>query len=262
MKRILVVSLFMGAFLLVSNKPIGSNTSGVSDYLIQSTLWYQASPEMQALYIQGFNVAGANLKQHVKSNKKSKKPLAVVVDIDETMLDNSPFEGYLIHKGKSYKPEIWKQWTDLAKAKALPGAVEFTKLAKSLGVHIIYISNRDTTELISTHKNLVEEGFEYASPEYYYFKTTTSSKDSRRKLVQEKYNIIMLIGDNLSDFNTVFDKRDGSEFEYVKEFSKEFGKSYIILPNPTYGDWEKPIVRNAKNEEERYLARKSRVIGF
>ncbi len=72
----------------------------------------------------------------------------------------------------------------------------------------------------------------------------------------------MLIGDNLSDFNTVFDKRDGSEFDRVNELKNQFGYRYIVLPNPTYGDWEKPITKGCKSEEERYNARKNRVVGF
>lgn len=260
MKRTIGAILLASSFVLISSKPVPQTSGNASDYLIQATLWYQASPEMKALYIQGFNMAKSNLSIFSKDRKE--KPQAVVVDIDETMLDNSPFEGRLIHTGKSFKPEIWKEWSDLAKAKALPGAVEFTKYAKSLGVSIIYISNRDTSEIGKTLQNLNSEGFEFAQKENLFFKTKESSKDARRKLVAEKYDIVMLIGDNLSDFNTLFDKRDGSEFNFVDRFKDQFGYRYIILPNPTYGDWEKPITHGNKSEEERYNARKSRVVGF
>lgn len=263
MRRLSLVAALCGTIILSSSKPTGNDfTANPADYLIQSVLWYQSSPEMTALYYQGYNVATANLTEFAKKQKKSKKPLAVVVDIDETMLDNSPMEGYLIHKGTAYKQEIWKEWSNMAKAKALPGAVDFTKHAKSLNVDIIYISNRDTTEIAATEKNLKNEGFEFADQDHFYFKTSGSSKDARRKQVLEKYNIVMLIGDNLSDFNTLFDKRDGSEFEYVKQFRKEFGRSYIILPNPMYGDWEKPITKGAKNEAEKYKAIIDKVVGF
>lgn len=260
MKRFFGTILLVSSLILASNKPVSKNAETTSDYLIQATLWYQSSPEMKALYIQGFNMAKSNLSNFVKDRKE--KPQAVIVDIDETMLDNSPFEGKLIHTGKSFRPEMWKEWTDLAKAKALPGAVEFTKYAKSQGVSIIYISNRDTTEIGKTLQNLNNEGFEFAQKENLYFKTKESSKDARRKLVAEKYDIVMLIGDNLSDFNTLFDKRDGSEFDLVDKLKSQFGYRYIILPNPTYGDWEKPITKGAKTDEERYNARKSKVIGF
>jgi 5'-nucleotidase (lipoprotein e(P4) family) len=153
MKRIFGIVAIAGTLLLVSSKPAEKNQGAVaSDYLIQAVLWYQSSPEMQALYLQGFNMAKMNLASFVKDRKD--KPQAVVVDIDETMLDNSPFEGRLIHTGKSFKPEIWKEWSDQAKAKALPGAVDFTKLAKSLGITVIFISNRDTSEMSNTIKNL------------------------------------------------------------------------------------------------------------
>lgn len=169
----------------------------------------------------------------------------------------------MIHTGKSFKPEIWKEWSDKAKAKALPGAVDFTRFAKSLGVRVIYISNRDTSEIAGTLKNLNDEGFEFAVKENVFFKTNESSKDARRKLVSEKYEIVMLIGDNLSDFSTVFDKRDGSsEYARLNELKSQFGYRYIILPNPTYGDWEKPITKGCKSELEKYNARKGKVVGF
>jgi len=262
MKKTLSFVAILGALLLISGKPVQKNEdSRMSDYLIQATLWYQSSPEMQALYIQGFNTAKHNLSLFIKDKKD--KPQAVVVDIDETMLDNSPFEGRLIKTGKSFKPEIWKEWSDLAKAKALPGAVDFTKFAKSVGVTVIYISNRDTSEIQKTLANLNSNGFEFASKENLFFKTSESSKDARRKLVGESYDIVMLIGDNLSDFNTVFDKRDGSsEFEKVQELKNQFGYRYIVLPNPTYGDWEKPITKGWKTDEEKNTARKNRIVGF
>lgn len=261
MKRIFGIVVVMATLLLVASKPIGKNEGeNVSDYLIQATLWYQSSPEMQALYLQGFNMAKVNLASFIKDKKV--KPQAVVVDIDETMLDNSPFEGRLIHTGKAFKPEIWTEWSNQVKAKALPGAVDFTQFAKSVGVTVIYISNRDTSEVGNTLKNLNNAGFEFASKENMFFKTAESSKDARRKLVSETYDIVMLIGDNLSDFNTVFDKRDGSEFDKVNELKNQFGYRYIVLPNPTYGDWEKPITKGCKSEEERYNARKNRVVGF
>jgi 5'-nucleotidase (lipoprotein e(P4) family) len=262
MKRIFGIVAIAGTLLLVSSKPAEKNQGAVaSDYLIQAVLWYQSSPEMQALYLQGFNMAKMNLASFVKDRKD--KPQAVVVDIDETMLDNSPFEGRLIHTGKSFKPEIWKEWSDQAKAKALPGAVDFTKLAKSLGITVIFISNRDTSEMSNTIKNLNDAGFEFASKENMFFKTNESSKDARRKQVSEKYDIVMLIGDNLSDFNTVFDTRDGStEYARLNEMKNQFGYRYIVLPNPTYGDWEKPITKGCKSELEKYNARIAKVVGF
>ena len=161
MKRIFGIVAVAATLLLVSSKPIGKDQESVaSDYLIQAVLWYQSSPEMQALYLQGFNMAKTNLVSFVKD--QTDKPKVVVVDIDETMLDNSPFEGRLIHTGKSFKPEIWKEWSDKAKAKALPGAVELTRLAKYLDVRANHMSKRDISENACTLKNLNEEGVELA----------------------------------------------------------------------------------------------------
>ena len=208
--------------------------------LANATIWFQRTPEMKALYYQCYNLAELRLASFVK--QKTSKPQAVVVDIDETMLDNSPFEAQQILGSTGYTPEFWKKWTSLAKAKAVPGAVEFSHYCDSLGVAVIYISNRKTDELESTIKNLDSLGFAFAKKEYMFFKEDVSSKKTRRDKVSEKYEIVMLIGDNLNDLSEVFEKR-GVDWGVgiVEQNKKEFGNRFILLPNPMYGDWEKNI---------------------
>jgi len=208
--------------------------------LANATIWFQRTPEMKALYYQCYNLAELRLASFVK--QKTSKPQAVVVDIDETMLDNSPFEAQQILGSTGYTPEFWEKWTSLAKAKAVPGAVEFSHYCDSLGVAVIYISNRKTDELESTIKNLDSLGFAFAKKEYMFFKEDVSSKKTRRDKVSEKYEIVMLIGDNLNDLSEVFEKR-GVDWGVgiVEQNKKEFGNRFILLPNPMYGDWEKNI---------------------
>lgn len=220
-----------------------SNTDKVKfnqDHLIYATIWYQNSPEMKALYYQGFNIAGERLKQFLKT--KTTKPKAVIVDIDETMLNNSPFQVQEIIDNKEFSSEFWNEWSQLGKAEATPGAVEFSKLCDSLGVALFYISNRKTDELEATIRNLDSLGFAYAKPEYLLLKENESSKKARREKVMEQYEIVLLIGDNLNDFSEVFeDRSDSWGTPAVEKFKKEFGNRFIVLPNPMYGDWEKNI---------------------
>jgi 5'-nucleotidase (lipoprotein e(P4) family) len=234
------------------------------DHLIMSVLWYQKSAEMKALYYQSFNWAKLRVETDIDKNP-SDKPKAVIVDIDETMLDNSPFEANCIQTGVGYTSETWKNWTSMMNAKALPGAVEFSHYAQSLGVEVFYISNRSVDEFDETLKNLQNENFAYADSTHLILKTTTSSKTERRNIVKENYEIILLIGDNLGDFSEIFEDRSSNfGFKAVEENKELFGDRFIVLPNPMYGNWESPILdyRKDLSDKEKYELRKSKLIGY
>ncbi len=231
--------------------------AGSHDKLLMAVAWYQNAPEMTALYYQGFNLAHERLDAAIAANNQS-KPLAVVVDIDETMLDNSPFEVTLINNDDFQQG--WYNWTAKASAKALPGALEFAKYAESRQVQIFYITNRDDNEHAATVQNLKNEGFPYATDDHVLTKSdlsyssgNTSSKVSRRAKVSENHEIVLLIGDNLNDFSEVFEDRKINNGKAAVEQNRAlFGTKFIILPNPMYGAWEKPLFdyRNDLNNEE------------
>jgi len=251
--------------ILLSCNTVEKNKNSIStqESLVYATIWFQNSPEMQACYYQGFNLAKERVNEIVKT--KSKKPKAVVVDIDETMLDNSAFQAQQIFDSKSFTSEFWKEWTDLAKATALPGAIEFSRYCDSLGVEVFYISNRKINEIRATLKNLDSLGFAFAKEENMLFKEDVSSKKVRRDKISEKYEIVLLIGDNLNDLSEVFENR-GNDWgtSTVEKYKMEFGKRFIILPNPMYGDWEKNVYGGKRDltEEQKSEARKKALKGF
>ncbi len=220
---------------LTSSEQITPN----SQYLAQAVLWYQKSAELRALYLQAFNLAKLQLQKF--TGEGNKKP-AVVLDIDETVLDNSPYEGYRILNDKEYERETWNAWVEKESAYATPGALDFVNYAKELGVEVFYISNRTIDLLESTVNNLKELKFPNADEKFILLKENDSSKESRRLKVSENYNIVMLIGDNLIDFHQVFENRgDDHAYALVDSMRQEFGSKFIILPNPMYGSWEKDI---------------------
>jgi 5'-nucleotidase (lipoprotein e(P4) family) len=237
------------------------------DKILVAVAWYQNSGEMMALYYQGFNIARQRLDESVNANKEN-KPLAVVVDIDETMLNNSPFDASLIHKTDNLSG--WYGWTSKASAKALPGALEFAKYAQSKQVEIFYITNRDDKERASTLKNLENVGFPYATDDHLLTKSdlsystgNTSSKKGRRTKVAENHEIILLIGDNLNDFSEIFEDRSvNNGKEAVEKNRKQFGQKFIILPNPIYGAWEKPLYdyRDSLTDEDKTRLLKAKLI--
>ncbi|PKP04693.1 MAG: 5'-nucleotidase, lipoprotein e(P4) family [Bacteroidetes bacterium HGW-Bacteroidetes-6] len=207
------------------------------DYMLMAVLWYQASAEMRAMCYQSFNLAKLMLDQAVALNKPG-KPLAIVTDIDETIVDNSPYEAQNVLGNFGY-PVRWSEWISAAKAAAIPGAVEFMNYAVSKGVAIYYISNRKVGEMDATIQNMQNLGFPMADEAHLLLRDKTSGKEERRQKVLETYNIVLLLGDNLNDFSEVFEKKSVDDrFDATDSLKLEFGKRFIVLPNPMYGDWE------------------------
>lgn len=261
-----ILVLFMLASCQSTQKSSVSNINA-NDKLVMAVAWFQNSAEMTALFYQGFNIAQQRLDEAVASNTSS-KPLAVVVDIDETMLDNSPFETAVINSTDNISG--WYGWTREARAKALPGALEFANYARSKNVEIFYITNRDDNEHTVTVQNLANEKFPYAVADHVLTKSdlsyssgNTSSKVGRRAKVSETHEIILLIGDNLNDFSGVFEDRSNNNGKAaVVENHGQFGKKFIVLPNPMYGAWEKPLYdyKEGLSDEEKLKLLKEKLI--
>lgn len=209
---------------------------------IYPVLFQQTSAEYRALCYQAFNIAKASLDQ-ILTNYKGKQKPAIVTDLDETIIDNSYIEASLIKAGRTYGPGDWKKWVDMAAATAVPGAIDFLKYAKSKGVTIFYISNRDTGAVNATLKNLIKLDIPDAKRENLLFMAGVSSKESRREKVESEYDIIMLLGDNLNDFTTEFEKRPISDrFLETDKAREQWGTRFIVLPNATYGEWESAVI--------------------
>ena len=211
--------------------------------------WQQHSGEYRALSFQAFNFAKLSLNERLKGQLDTAKLNCVVVDIDETILNNSPFQGHEIKKGVSFDSKDWANWTEKGSADTIPGALSFLNYAKTQQVETFYITNRDAADYDGTLKNLQRLGFPYADKEHMMVKTTSSDKESRRQEVLKNYNILLLCGDNLSDFSNVFYREGKNTFEEVDLAQKEFGSHFVVLPNPMYGDWEKTLYKGEHLDE-------------
>lgn len=221
------------------------------DHLMLATLWFQKSAEMRALYYQCFRNAERALAENM-ARAGGTKPAAVVLDIDETLLDNSPFQGWQVIAKKEFNNDDWFRWVKLAQAKPLPGAVEFTRYADSLGVEVFYVSNRTVQETGPTIDNMAAWGFADADSAHMLLKETTSSKVARRAQIERNYEIILLVGDNLADLGETYEKRGPDhDFEAVDADRRLFGTKYIVLPNPMYGNWLNDLLRSVSGSTER-----------
>lgn len=241
----------------------------------QATLWVQNSAEYKALTTQAYVTALRNLQmpledsywtastEQTKTNEISSLPPAIILDIDETVLDNSPFQARLIKQGKSYNSADWNAWCNEANAEAIPGAVAFTQEAAKQGVAIFYISNRDHSVEDATRKNLIELGFPVSDtldniltngekPDW------NSSKINRRAIVEQNYRVIMLFGDDLNDFLPAKNISQKERDAIVEEYSNYFGRKWFILPNPVYGSWDQALYdfnRDLSREERLKIQR-------
>jgi 5'-nucleotidase (lipoprotein e(P4) family) len=168
-------------------------------------------------------------------------PLAIVTDIDETLLDNSPYAVHQALAGHTYNDSSWIAWTAKVACDTVPGALAFLKYAASKGVDIYYITNRLEVERTPTLQNLQKWGFPEADNDHLVLRAagSASSKETRRLAVAQSHKIIMLLGDNLSDFAALFDHQPvGDRKERVEASASLFGSTFIVLPNAVYGDWE------------------------
>ena len=202
-----------------------------------SMYWHKNSAEYKALCLQAYNIARKNVDLEV--SKKHEKPLAIIADLDETIFNNTPYNEMLIEKNTSYNQENWSNWVNKKVATAIPGALDFFKYADSKGVEIIYLSNRKIENYEPTKSNLIDLGFPFDESTIMLLRDKTRDKLDRRDAVTN-YNVIMLIGDNLGDFDSVFfDKSNQERWEESKLLKENFGDKFILIPNLIYGDWEK-----------------------
>lgn len=209
------------------------------EHMMQAILWQQLAAEHRALCYQAFNVAKIRLNSVLAKKAHWKKPLAIVTDIDESILNNSPFDAKLALENKEYSSKAWSDWVRLEKATAVPGAVQFLQYAKKRGVQVFYISNRRENLLKPTMENLRKLGFPYIDKEHFLLRTGSSSKHLRRETVRKSYHVVMYIGDNMSDLNHLFDHQGTKRRNFITDsLRNDFGNKYIVLPNPVYGDWE------------------------
>ena len=219
---------------------------------LDANLYMQTSAEYRACCYQAFALAEMKLKE------ETAKPYggpgrAVVLDLDETVLDNAAFQSTMIRLGLAYDQKLWDVW-ELQHDKdvgLIPGAKPFIEATKKMHVSIYYITNRNEKSRAETKAILERHGIDVPD-ENLLMATTTSDKTARRAKVNK--TVVMLIGDNLRDFDErfKFDPAKGTEGrkKEVDETKSSFGTTWIILPNPAYGEWAKPLGKGTKDVDQ------------
>lgn len=237
-----------------------------NEHQVGGILWTQTSGEWRALSYQAFALARLRLDQDLRANRNKRMRRAVIVDVDETVLDNSPYQAMTVKTRTAYESKSWRAWCEKAEAAAIPGAVEFLRYANSRGVRVFYVTNRRESEKQCTAQNLKKVGFPDVSDETVLVRTDVSSKEPRRQTVAARHRVVLLIGDNLNDFAEIFEKSKTieSRLAATQQNKSNFGARFIVLPNVMYGAWEEAIYGDASKltEEQKAEKRKNTLKDF
>ena len=235
-------------------QPLGHHES------LNSVLYVQTAVEYRATALGIYALAKLRLDEALQDpfwsaaleqlddTRYAELPPAVVLDVDETVLDNSAYQARLIEDGTRFNSGSWLAWVDEEKATPVPGALEFTRYAASRGVQVIYLTNRNASGEQATRNNLRRLGFPVDERDDTILtrgerdEWTMSDKTPRRQFVADSYRILLLIGDNFGDFaNEAANSLSGRD-DSALNYAPFWGRKWIVLPNPLYGSWEGALI--------------------
>ena len=256
---------------------------------LDALLWVRTSAEYDAIARQTFRAARASvgdalmqsdwtacLEQQamVESGDKGSDwlaslPPAVVMDVDETVLNNSGFQVGLIEDDEEYSPDRWKEFCREESSTAIPGSVDFVNACRAAGVTVLFVTNREYEVEAETRSNLIATGLmkeddadivftKYEQEEW------SSDKSTRRAHIADQYRILLLLGDDLNDFVTLETRPSHEERRAaVEQYRDRIGEQWFVLPNPNYGGWEQTLYNydyNATKETKRERKREQMTV--
>ncbi len=271
----LVVSLSTASTLACGHAGAGGTQApggGAVHDSLMAVAWVQTSAEYRATSLQAYQAAAAQLERALadrswtaaveQTGDFSGLPPAIIVDVDETVLDNSAYQARLVASGGEFEPATWNAWVDERKATAIPGAVEFLGAAAKRGVRVFYVSNRDAAQAEATRDNLARLGFPDSDDlETLYFRDAAKGwkdKSPRRAEVAKTHRVIFVFGDNLFDFEEKDKATLGERDAIVDQRGAWWGSRWFILANPMYGSWDDALFQydRAKTAAEKQQLRR------
>jgi acid phosphatase len=200
--------------------------------------WFRTAAEQEAAFVQTYRLAGARLEELARGRPAG--TWAVILDADETVLDNSTYQKERAEQGLPFSPESWEAWVERVEADVLPGAAAFIARARQLGGRVVLVSNRDAHICDPTRDNLLR--LDIAVDAVLCREQGVSDKNPRFRAVTDgavpglpPLDVLLWVGDNIQDFPDLSQElRARGEAAFA-----EFGSRYFILPNPMYGSWER-----------------------
>ncbi len=251
-RRKLLHSLVGGSFLLPAFgqteetvKELSSQESNDQNALLWAMAWQETAAEFGALCHQAFNLAHSKVKQALSKNKSIEKPLAIITDLDNTIMHATSYWGYLINQNKDFFDDaIWDKWIPKNLITSVPGAKEFLDYCYAKNVEVFYVTNRDQGEKTYEYalNQLRHLDFPYADNKHLTVYRETSNKMPTKKSVSQSHELILMLGDNLNDFKRDYYVKDIEvRYELMERDKNDFGEKFILLPNPTDGHWVRAI---------------------
>jgi len=248
-----------------------------ADSTINAVLWMQTSAEYQALVRQAYAAAARTLDAALadptwtaaieQPGPAASLPPAIVLDLDETMLDTSAHQQGLIVSGRAYTEPGWHEYAMTDASRPLEAAVDFVRYAKKRGVDVYYVTNRLQSEEEPLRQTLARNGFPL-DPSVDTVLTRgeqdprgSSDKGPRREFIARTHRIIMLFGDDLNDFIPANTLTLAERDHLMRQYGENWGRKWFILPNPVYGSWERQMLGDTKGVDDcAQLQRKIRTI--
>ena len=245
--------------------PVVAQDDPPADDALNAVAWYATSAERDLVYRTVYRAASKELqaaladktwdalpKEDRTTPVKGLKP-AIIVDVDETVLDNAPASVRQIRERRGFDEAQWGLWVEERKAKALPGAVEFLGAAARQGVTVFYITNRDASQTAATIANLRSAGFPLASDDQVLglgvvvegCEQEGTSKSCRRQRVGRTHRVLMQFGDQLGDLVQIVANTPEGRRAATAPYADWIGERWFVLPNPMYGSWEPALFDNA-----------------
>ena len=245
-------SLALGA-VLVALSGTAARAQDASDLLL-AALWTQRSVEYKANALTVFALARIRLDEALVDKSWTAAPAeqtgdyqalppAVILDIDETLLDNSKYQVWMMKSDQTFSTKTWNEFCAAQISTAIPGALEFVKYADSKGVKIFYITNRAAETEKDTRENMQKLGFPLGGNVDTFLMQNEKpgwggAKSTRRAVVTKDYRVLLNIGDNFGDFD---DRYRSSEADRLRAYEADmayWGKQWLMLANPTYGSFD------------------------
>jgi 5'-nucleotidase (lipoprotein e(P4) family) len=222
-----------------------SGEAGLNNPLLWAVAWKQTAAEYFALCHQAYNLARMQLEKALQHHDPQGKPLAVITDMDDTVMHAASYWGHLINENNDFFDDaVWDRWVPKNLVTPVPGAKDFLSFCEREGVEVFYVTSRNqgekTYEFALGQLRFLE--FPFADPEHLTVYRDTSDKSPARTEIGQTHNVVLLIGDNLNDFKRDYYLKDVDERRAAMEHDRaEFGTRFILLPNPTDGHWVRAI---------------------
>ena len=253
-KRVWALSAATIAIVIALSAAAARAETPVPQDWLEANLWTQRSVEFKGNALTVYALARIRLDQALADKKWTAAPAeqkgdyenlppAVVLDVDETVLDNSLYQIWSMKSGNPFSLATWNQFCNDKVSRAIPGAVEFTKYADSKGVKVFYVSNRAVEVEKATRENMEAFGFPMGGNVDTFLMQSEkpdwgSKKSTRRAFIAKDYRILLGFGDNFGDFDDRYASSEADRLKFFEENKERWGREWLVIANPTYGSFD------------------------